>query len=134
MSQQLSICDIMRQSGGTWIEFPGNFTKHVNDQEIQIYLSLSPTGDQLAICSCFPEGIMSKTFNLPSDMTIPRNFSMDYIEARMRSYQPDVKSAIIYKVKNQLQNFAIGINLSAKKFFVFGYSEDGENFETLDIM
>ncbi|MBR3162738.1 MAG: hypothetical protein IKF17_01380 [Clostridia bacterium] len=127
-----AVFDILRENGATWIEVPGDFTKRITDDKVQVFLSLSPNGDKLVSYCEFQFGKVFKQFDLPLNLSIPKSLSYNNVVANIRNKYLWVNPSNIFMMKNRFNDqIACTIHPFAYAIIIYGILDGKEHFETL---
>ena len=122
-----AVFDILQENGADWINVPGDFTKRVTSDGIQVFLSLSPTGDRLACYFETPQESCFKIHHLPLslfifDYLVPTN---DQIVNKLCASYPWISIGSVFHMKNKYgSTIALTIAPSADRIVVFGLDSE----------
>ena len=122
-----AVFDILQESGADWINVPGDFTKRVTSDGIQVFLSLSPTGDSLACYFETPQGSCFKIHQLPLSLFIFDYLisTKDQIINKLRASYPWISIDSVFQMKNKYgSTIALAIAPSADRIVVLGLDSE----------
>lgn len=118
---------ILQDNGADWVKNSGDFTKRVTSEGVQVFLSLSPSGDCLAIFCEMPFWDYSIMINIPPDYEFPYDLSHDEIVTNLQEKHPELCADDVFVVWNKNRKSVIVAVLPYSKTFAV-YGTDGKMY------
>ena len=120
-----SVLYILQDNGAHWVKSSTDFTKRITSDEVQVFLSLSPSGNKLAIFCEMPFWDYNIMINIPPDYEFPYDLSHDEIVAILQKKHPALCANDVFVVWNKNRKNVIVAVLPYSKIFAV-YGTDGK--------